>query len=364
MAQLHLLNEPRVEVAKHSPAISIMLPFEPKMTPRAELREKFKDMIDQVRGRLKEYYSPKESFEVMRKLNKMIAELDYLTHKKSIAFFVSPVFEKIYYLDVDVNAAFMIDEHFGLTQLIENKKETQQYLLLVLSGELTKIYLGQGGHPLKMISHAPKHVNHPTSHLPEKVSNFTDASHIHEIELKKFLRSCDDGLTLLLNAYPLPLFVMGPKKTVGYFKHLSRNTNHVVEYLYGNYIHSSQAEIDQAMTSHLMDWNQVKQKDILNRLEVAAGSGKLARGIHEVWREAGRKKAKLLVIEKNHTYPFRNSRRVPGILNDQANTNNQFHIRDGVDQLIEEVLESGGEIEFVEEGFLKDYDHIALVLHY
>jgi hypothetical protein len=35
-----------------------------------------------------------------------------------------------------------------------------------------------------------------------------------------------------------------------------------------------------------------------------------------------------------------------------------------VDDVIEKVLENGGDVEFVDEGVLKDYHHIALILFY
>jgi hypothetical protein len=44
---------------------------------------------------------------------------------------------------------------------------------------------------------------------------------------------------------------------------------------------------------------------------------------------------------------------------------NKFsYIKDAVDDVIEKVLEHGGDVEFVEQGTLKDYQHVALVQYY
>jgi len=44
---------------------------------------------------------------------------------------------------------------------------------------------------------------------------------------------------------------------------------------------------------------------------------------------------------------------------------NKFsYIKDAVDDVIEKVLENGGDVEFVDEGLLKDYHHIALILFF
>ena len=44
---------------------------------------------------------------------------------------------------------------------------------------------------------------------------------------------------------------------------------------------------------------------------------------------------------------------------------NKFsYVKDAVDDVIEKVLENDGDVEFVDKGFLKDYQHIALIKYY
>ena len=43
---------------------------------------------------------------------------------------------------------------------------------------------------------------------------------------------------------------------------------------------------------------------------------------------------------------------------------NPFYIKDEVDEIIEKVFESGGDVEFAENDMLKEYDHIALIGNY
>ena len=44
---------------------------------------------------------------------------------------------------------------------------------------------------------------------------------------------------------------------------------------------------------------------------------------------------------------------------------NKFsYIKDAVDDVIEKILEAGGDVEFVEPGILESYNHIALIQYY
>jgi len=44
--------------------------------------------------------------------------------------------------------------------------------------------------------------------------------------------------------------------------------------------------------------------------------------------------------------------------------NSSFYINDMVGHIIEEVLESGGNVELVDNDFLKEYQHIVLLKYY
>jgi hypothetical protein len=83
-----------------------------------------------------------------------------------------------------------------------------------------------------------------------------------------------------------------------------------------------------------------------------------------VWKAASEKKGRLLVIEKNYVCPARQGDQRENIYISSDLVNNDFHIKDAVDDTIEMVLQSGGDVEFVDEGVLSDYQKIALMEYY
>src|SRR5947209_3575539 len=99
---------------KQLPAISILLPFEPKMSSPTELEQKLKAALSRVKEKLKAEYTHTEVNKAMVKLNDIVKQLDYCTYKKSLAIFVSPSIQKVYYLDIPVHDKIVIDEPFEL----------------------------------------------------------------------------------------------------------------------------------------------------------------------------------------------------------------------------------------------------------
>jgi len=353
-----------IEAVKYLPAVSIILPFEPVMSLKSELEHKLKFAIQKAESELMKDYAMDKALPVILKLKNLVHTVNFNTHKKSVAIFVSPLIEKILYLDIPVEEKIIIDESFEIRDLIYSKKELHKYLLLVLSGKSQKIYLSNTTQFIRIVSQVPDNIAAYENDIPEKVSNFSDPSYRKEVMLDKFLHHVDNGLDILLKAYRLPLFVMGTERTIGHFKKISKNNQYVIDFIHGNFEEATEAELKETMQPYINDWKRVKQQSLLQELNAAMGKKKLAVGIKEVWKAAYQKKGRLLVVEKNYMVPAKQGAEPEIIYQQDFSNNNSFYIKDAVDDIIEKVLENGGDVEFVGANLLTDYQHIALTRYY
>lgn len=348
----------------YRPAVSVIMPFEPKMTLKAELTHSLKVAAKKVERELQDNYPDDMGTLVTQKLNNILQSLNYNTHKKSIAIYVSPVFEKVLYLDIPVEEKIIVDESFEIRDLVYSKKQLHKYLILLLSGKESRMYLGNTTTFARIVSNTPESVYAYVNEVPEKVANFSDMNERKEVVMEKFLHHVDTGLDIILNAYHLPLFVLGTDRIVGHFKKITKHSKAVVEYIHGNYEEATLPELKKVVEPHVADWKKVIERDLLNQLEEAEGKKKLAKGIKEVWREAMAQKSRLLVLEKNYMYAAQHGATESEIYKPVEPYNKFSIIKDAVDDVIEKVLENGGDVEFVDEGVLDKYHHIALIQYY
>jgi hypothetical protein len=353
-----------LEALHYRPAVSVIMPFEPKMSVKPALTRELKRAAQQVEHELMEQYPDEVALLVMQKLESIISKLNFNTYKKSIAIYVSPVFEKVLYLDIAVEEKIIIDESFEIRDLVYSKKQLHKYLVLLISSNEGRMFLGNSKDLIRIVSNTPGSADAFSNDVPERVANFSDISERKEILLKKFLHHVDNTLDIILKAYPLPLFILGTEKVIGHFKKLTKHTGHVVEYLHGNYEDSSLPQLRQILEPHLSNWKKIQHKDLLNQLEEAAGKNKLAAGMRDVWREAMNCKGRLLLVEKDYMYAAEHGSSDEIIYKAIKPYNRYSYIKDAVDDVIEKVLENGGDVEFVDEGVLKDHHHIALILFY
>jgi hypothetical protein len=353
-----------IEAVHYRPAVSIIMPFEPKMNLKHELTHALKLAGDQVEKELENNYPDEMSELVMHKLKAIFAHLNFNTHKKSIAIYVSPVFEKVLYLDITVEQKILVDESFEIRDLVYSKKQMHKYLVLILSGKESKIYLGNSDSFVRIVSNSAQSFVSSEKDSPEKVANFSDPSAYKEVLMEKFLRHIDGTLDIILNAYQLPLFVLGTERTIGHFKNITKHEGAVIDYVHGNYEEATESELKKLLQPHISDWQKVRQKEILNKLAEAANRDKLVFGMRHVWQEAAKHKSQLLVVEKNFMYAAERGS-TEDIIYKVVEPYNKFsYIKDAVDDVIEKVLEDGGDVEFVDNDMLFNFHHIALIKYY
>lgn len=353
-----------MEAVHYRPAVSIIMPFEPKMSLKTELSHALKMAADKVERELSDNYPNDMGKLVVQKLRKIIKNLNFNTYKKSIAIFVSPIFEKILYLDIAVEEKIIVDESFEIRDLVYSKKQLHKYLVLLVSARESRIYLGNTGTFVRIMSNASESALNYENDVAERVANFSDVSDRKQIQVDKFLHYIDNSLDLILRSYQLPLFVLGTEKVLGHFKKITKHAGAVVEYVQGNYEEATLPHLKEILQPYIHDWKKLKEKALLKQLEEAAGKKKLAIGMKEVWHEAMNKKGRLLLVEKDYMYAAQHGSSEDKIYETAEPYNRFSYIKDAVDDVIEKLLENGGDVEFVDEGILKDYNHIALIQYY
>lgn len=342
----------------YRPAVSITMPFEPKMDLKTRLEHSLKISADKIEDVLKQNYPEETGQLMMQKIRSIISSLNYDTLKKSISIYVSPVFEKVLYLDIPVDEKIVVDDSFDIRDLIYNKKQEKEYLVLLLSSNQSIIYLARSNRlERKVFDSHPSDFSY-VEQEKEKVGNFTDNSSHKEALMEKFLMHTDSGLDEIIKLFQLPLFVFGSERIIGHFKDITKHGEHVVKYIHGSYIDASTDVISKVLQQHIDDWDKIKQVHILGQLEAAADKGRLVFGILPVERAAFNQNAKLLVIEKGFYYNTQNAGDTKSV--NQTGKRNSYK-KDIVDDIIEKVLEFGGDVEFVEKDAIKNYHHIALI---
>lgn len=338
--------------------LTLMLPFEPKITSKTKIEASLNRLLAQAEQRLFQQLQKKQARMVLAQINTLVAALDFSTHKKSLVLTATPHEGKRYYWNIPVQEAILLSNEFPVRQLLARKKEEREYLLLAMGDHTAGIFLGNDKQLTRLVANSPAPVNPPVvldaASTPESICRS---------ELQRSVRHIDDALTILLRSYHFPVFIAAPAANVECFRQISRNQRHIAAFIEGN-TDCSQYGLQQLMAPKLASWQAIKEKALLQQLDHALQNGKLAVGMSEVWAAAADKRGRLLVVEADYIFPAYLDAKEGILYADTIPIDQMAHpVSDAVAKVIEKVLADGGIVEVVGKGALAGYVHIAMTCY-
>ena len=343
------------------PVVSIIVPFAPVITPKKSLECSLKNIMGRVEAILTASYTVEKAIPVIIKLRNLLASLNYNTHRKSIAIFVSPLIDNVYYLEAEMEEKIVIDPAFKFSDLVFCKKEKQEYLILLLSDNYSKMYWGNGTQ-IKLIKSntlSDSQSNVYGDRNNETYSSTTTNENV--CNKNRFLLQMDQGLSIILKSYPLPVFVIGDEKVFKDFKAITVNDENLVEFIHGTCVETPESKMEGFINYILSFWKRLKQKHLINQIEKARTQNKLRTGIPEIFSASIQSKGKLLVVEKQMLRNLPASKVNNVLFKTSSVINEVFFIRDEADDIIKNLLENGTNIELIDDGQLEKYGNVALI---
>lgn len=338
------------------PSVSIFMPFNPKMEKKSKLVHSLSKATDKVAGELRLKYPGEMGQLVIQKLNSIIRMLDFTTHKASIAIFVSPVFERVYYLNMELEEKVIVNESLQIGDLLRSKKQAMQFHAVLLNEDESRIYLNDSVSFIRI-----KHnvLNAESADQPE-VSEDEAHKRQHAV-IEKSIPRVNHSLDLLLAQDHQPVVVFGKEKQVDQFKESIKTKSTVFEYVIGNFDEYSFNDFKELLSRDYSNWQRIRQKYLIQLLRNAKVNKKLSLGMADVRRVAINRGGRLLLIGRRYQHDS-------GIWIDDNMENrrtlryNRFsNVKNLFDEMVEKVLESGGDVELIDDDLLAEFDQMALI---
>ena len=347
MTPLILQQNPAVKNTIALPFITIALQIDTTNVSKAQIEQKIKLSIDKVENDLNLINGIPDYMVVpaINQLKTIMSTLNYNANKKSVVIFLSPFVEKVFYLNFLLEEKVVVGEPLNIRELTLTKREEMKYLVLSLHRDQSFIYLGVGKKLSLIVFNAAEHIK----------SRFNTGK-------EKFLSHVDNVLTHILKTYSLPLITVGDEALLSLFKSISKNSKEIIQTVDAKADGENMSYIQQLVRPLIQDWEKIKEKYLLMKLDKALNNKKAKTGIDNVCKAAKEKRGKILIIEKDFRYPFRLADTTELMYANAVSSNGSLLITDPVEDAIERVLGEGGNIEFVSSNVLDNYMHIALIL--
>lgn len=371
------MNKPDLDMLfseKGNPCLSLLIPTHRYTRARIQNPELIKQAISKAKELLYHSAWPKDKIKDMEsKLDSTFEKIDYIRMQEGLAIYISANICKIFLLPFPIKEKVMLGKTFEVRDIIYFSQFLKPYLLLAISKKIVRLFKGTGrdlqevrnnDFPKKYIEeYEYEHPSIGSSSSSSLKAFERDKSVLREIRITDFLRQTDGLLNKYLKSDSL-LFVAGVEEQIVNFRKITNHIKNMAGSVEGNY------DVDALHPLAETAWKKIQEdvrhhhRQFLIKLQEDIGKKLAIDGIRDVWQAAQEGKGNILLLEKDY--------QVTGYIN-QTNTAQLFLkppvgqydiITDAADDVIEIVKEKGGQIVIVENGFLGDFGHVALLLRY
>lgn len=349
-----------LQAHREYPSVSVLAPTHRTAPANKQDPIKVKNLVRKAIDRLHGEFSKREVAAVVSNLQQLVKDIDWQHTLDGLALFASQKQSLAVNLPFRVKPRAMIDETFATRDLVYAYNRAVPYRVLVLS-HTTQLYDAwttvleeHRAKPFPMTHRGPG----GASKLPG--GEGINRSAVRDDASRQFFRSVDDAFGVVQKNKPLPLVVVGVERNLAFFQEVTRHAADIANLIAGNHDKTSPSDLGKLVWPLFDSGATVRRTEALVQLDSAVGANRHASGIDQVWRAAAGAKCKTLLVEKDFKYPADVSD--DGVRLLKYTGKGAAALDDAVDETIERVMETGGDVFFYGPGDLDTHQKIAAVL--
>jgi hypothetical protein len=342
------------------PSVSILAPTHRTAPLNRQDPIKVKNLVRRAIDRLLGEFNRREVAAVVNHLQELARNVDWEHTLDGLGLFASQVRSAAIMLPFRVKPRAVIDETFATRDLVYVFNRAPPYRVLVLSHKArlydawTTVLDEHTAKPFPLVHRGPG----GASKLPG--GQGINRSAVRDDAMRAFFRSVDDAVDAVQKANALPLVVVGVERNLAFYREVTRRGASIIGMLAGNHEQSPPNTLGKLVWPVFDAGATLRRTEALVQLDKAVGAQRHSSGIDQVWRAAVGGRCRTLLVEKEFKYPADLSPKGDRLL--PYTGKGTASLDDAVDELIERVMDSGGEVFFYPTGDLAAHQRIAAVL--
>lgn len=308
-------------------------------------------LLREAESRVRAAAPAEEADAIVEQLQRLAMTARRAPAGRAMGLFASRVHAQLVELPVTVEDRVVVDATFATRDLVRALRFVDRFRLLVLDMHGLRLLEGHAGR-LEEVPLDP-FPDVDTSHRGDRSGLFgRDRSDVRDAVLHARIRSADLALAGRRVVEPLPVVVAAVERHLALFRARSAEAPTVVGEIVGSHRRTPASRLARLAAPVIEESHRRRSAMALARLNVGADKGRIVTGIDAVWRAASAGRVGLLCVEQNLTVPeFTHPR-------DRLSP----PIDDIVDELIELVTLTEGEVVMVDDGQLADRQGVAALV--
>ncbi len=351
------------------PCVSILLPLQQTLPQRNKNPLSLKGALNEAKEQLKKY-PLSETRVITKELDRLVKEIDFKKTDQALGIFVGKNYSRLIDFSFQITRKVVVDDSFETRDLTYGSQYLTDYWILTLNPKAVRLFKAQG-HSLHEIQEDPfpieyqEQYQYPDRQKPGISGDYqSEESQIKDERRLQFLRHINKSVSPYFKQDPHPIILMGIKDLQVLFAKIFDYDAQVVKRIYGDFKNWSVQKIAKATWEQIEAHLYESTDQLLDEIRESKGKRAYLYGIEAVWRVAQEGRGDKLIVEKDYQVPAYTDPQTGKLYFNLTDTAGLVKKVDAVDDVIELIREKHGEIVFLENGKLQEYEHIAVKTRY
>ena len=355
--------------------ITIILPTHRLFSDRKVDKFEMEKAVENATQLLGYKYSSKDTKPLISSLQEMAKSIDYDHNLDGVGLYVSDQVNMMVKFPFAVKEKIVVDNNFEIRDILYKTNLSQPYYALMLSEKNVRLFEGcldqlteiRGKHfPYEFYddyeyntpSRGSSNVGNPQMRSFEH-----DKSTMEAIRLKDYFRNADEYLGDYM-VENIPLIISGTDKDISWFESVTAFNKQIVGKISGSYDNTNLSDYGKKCWTSFETYLKSKVDELIDQYSDKVGSGLGVSGIQEIWTAALEGRGLNLIVEKDYKVPGFTIPDNEYFLTLRPPKQKHNTMPDAVDEIIETILEKGGDVIFAENGKLGEFGHMVLITRY
>lgn len=350
---------------------TVVAPLDPRLPGNEQDRIRLRNLVAEAHDQVLSHLEPRAARPILDHLDAAIASVEIDGGYYGLVAVATAEGGEAHFLPFPVRETVAVGTTPATRSLIQGIRRSPRSRVLVLGENGTRVYDGVRGDLVEVTEGGfPFQAEINSRDNRAIAGRFAREPGGDDLEpLRKFYRDVDSALTQLAATDPLPLVLVGVRRSIDLFEEVSSNSRSVIARIEGSHEHAGAHEVGAMVWAILRERLKERRTEVAGELASAVGTGRAVTGIDEVWQIAREGRGRLLVVEED--YRAQPAREVDGRLvvasidpkeNGDGPTAIDGVMEDPVDELIEHVVRAGGDVEFLATDALSSLGRVGLLM--
>lgn len=359
---------------KADPAVSIFIKTHREHPANDQDAIALKNQLKVVEERLTNEYDKRTATTVLDNIHAKTNDLNHNYNLDTLAIFASTEDVQIVRMPFDTTERVVISNRFVTRDLVRDMASAVHYYTVVLTQNKARLIEAANDRVVMEFEADSDKQNHMES-IPFPIDNNglyktsdggSDRSASNESShLKEFFNQVDKSVQELWGEHKMPLIIVGDARNIGYYKEVCDRLDNVIGTV------SNLTELDDGSAQHIIDgvqeaveaYRTLRHKEAMGEIDKARGASMLRTDLQEIYQGAYQGAGETLYVRRGYIQP--------AIIDEQKQslTLNEDPAAEGVSDdavgdIIEHVMNNGGEVVFMPKEMMGEDQPIALVTRY